>query len=51
VAKWLSCAKEPIHYVTYGSGMQTWDACPQLAGPKDHFDAQVSPKTWRLAQS
>jgi hypothetical protein len=33
VAKWLSiCAKEPIHYVTYGSGMQTWDACTQLAG-------------------
>lgn len=33
VAKRLSiCAKEPIHYVTYGSGMQTWDACPQLAG-------------------
>ena len=32
VAKRLSiCTKEPIHYVTYGSGMQTWDACPQLS--------------------
>lgn len=31
--RWQSCldTKEPIHYVTYGSGMQTWDSCLQLA--------------------
>ena len=45
--RWQSCldTKEPIHYVTYGSGMQTWDSCLQptcLQSLKDLLEAFVT---------
>jgi len=41
---------EPLHYLTYGRGMQTWEYAPQFAIRTYAFIAPLLPLAWLLKQ-